>query len=76
MTACPPDLLHRESIKEGGRERETGGGNGGPSDCTRGGVTYEVTQNGFWTVCEADEKVAFASLSPAFSVTAAISGQK
>lgn len=51
MTACPPDLLHRESIKEGG-----GGGEEGVS------VTYEVTQNGFWTVGEEDEKVAFASL--------------
>lgn len=39
------------------------------------GVTYEVTQNGFWTVGEEDEKVAFVFL-PCFSVTAAISGQK
>lgn len=53
MTACPPDLLHRESIKEGGGR--------GRRECA-GGVTYEVTKNGFWTVGEEDEKVAFASL--------------
>lgn len=65
MTACPPDLLHRGSIKGG--EGGGGGGGGETSDCTGEGVTYQVTQNGFWTVREEDEKVALASVRPLFS---------
>lgn len=62
MTACPPDLLHRESIKDGGEEGGDIGGRavGGKetSDCAGEGVTYEVTTSAFWTVRQRDEKVA------------------
>ena len=42
-------------------ERERGGWRE-TSECTGEGVTYEVTQNGFWTVGARDEEVALVSL--------------
>lgn len=73
-TAWPP-VPPTYSIEEVLKGEEGVGVEGESSDCTGEGVTYQVTQNGFWTVGEEDEKVALAS-PPCLSVTAAISGQR
>lgn len=53
----PPTYSIEKVLKRG-----EGGGREGNQWLRQRGVTYEVTQNGFWTVQEEDEKVAFISL--------------
>lgn len=74
----PPTYSIEKVLKRGevmGRESGEGGRLEGNQWLHQREVTYEVTQNGFWTVGEQDEKVALVSL-PCFTLTAAISGQK
>lgn len=64
-TAWPPVPLTYSTekvLKRGEGEEREGGGMEGNQWLHQKGVTYEVTQNGFWTVGEEDEKVAFVSL--------------
>ena len=61
MTVRPPPTHSIEKVlKTKGGVRDRGERKSG--NCAGEGVTYEVTQNAFWTVSEEDEKVAVVSL--------------